>query len=302
MNGSPSTYTTAATSNRLLSVTNPARTFSYDAAGNTISDSLGYTGTYNLAGRLTTLAKAGVTTTYSYNALGQRVRKHNNLGSTDTVIFVYDFNTGMLLGEYGPDESTLREYVWIDGMPVAMMTAGRGESERGAAGVLHPLRTTSTRRASWSTATTTCAGDGSAEPFGTTAAETNPAGLGAFTQNLRFPGQYFDAESGLHYNFHRFYDPTAGGRYTTPDPLGLDGGDLSLYIYAHGSPLSYVDPFWATGPGQRCRSATRRKAQSATANRWCVWLHWSCVSDIDGSYSAAQASMELVLRRRYRDL
>jgi RHS repeat-associated protein len=84
------------------------------------------------------------------------------------------------------------------------------------------------------------------EPFGTTAAETNPAGLGVFTQNLRFPGQYFDSESGLHYNYHRFYDPTAGGRYTTPDPLGLDGGDLSLYAYSSANPLSYIDPLGLT--------------------------------------------------------
>jgi len=80
-----------------------------------------------------------------------------------------------------------------------------------------------------------------AEPFGTTAPETNPASLGSFTQNLRFPGQYADQESGLSYNWHRYYGPD-GGRYTQPDPLGLVGGDVGLYNYVRGQPTRYTDP------------------------------------------------------------
>lgn len=79
-----------------------------------------------------------------------------------------------------------------------------------------------------------------AEPFGTTAPETNPSNLGAFAFNLRFPGQYADHESGLHYNYHRDYDPTVG-RYTTSDPIGLEGGSYSTYVYVDGQPVAYVD-------------------------------------------------------------
>jgi len=56
--------------------------------------------------------------------------------------------------------------------------------------------------------------------------------------NLRFPGQYFDAETGLHYNFHRYYDP-ALGRYITEDPI-RDG--LNWYAYAGSNPGNNVDP------------------------------------------------------------
>ncbi|WP_422375682.1 RHS repeat-associated core domain-containing protein [Roseibium sp.] len=64
-----------------------------------------------------------------------------------------------------------------------------------------------------------------------------------FYQPLRFPGQYFDDESGLHYNRNRYYDP-ALGRYTQPDPISLLGG-LNAYAYAL-DPNGFIDPFGLT--------------------------------------------------------
>jgi len=62
-------------------------------------------------------------------------------------------------------------------------------------------------------------------------------------QPLRYQGQYFDAETGLHYNRFRYYDPDAG-RFVSQDPIGLAGG-VNLYQYAP-NPLSWVDPLGLT--------------------------------------------------------
>ncbi|MCO6540661.1 MAG: RHS repeat-associated core domain-containing protein, partial [Gilliamella sp.] len=57
---------------------------------------------------------------------------------------------------------------------------------------------------------------------------------------LRFQGQYYDEETGLHYNLNRYYDPFTG-RYITQDPLGMLGG-LNSYQYAGSDPINWVDP------------------------------------------------------------
>jgi RHS repeat-associated protein len=58
---------------------------------------------------------------------------------------------------------------------------------------------------------------------------------------LRFAGQYYDGESGLHYNWQRYYDPKTG-RYLRPDPIGFNGGDENLYAYVWNDPINWVDP------------------------------------------------------------
>jgi RHS repeat-associated protein len=61
------------------------------------------------------------------------------------------------------------------------------------------------------------------------------------TFNLRYPGQYFDKESNLHYNWMRSYDPKVRGGYTQPDPIDLAGG-WNKFSYAYQNPLRFIDP------------------------------------------------------------
>jgi RHS repeat-associated protein len=118
------------------------------------------------------------------------------------------------------------------------------------------------------------------DPFGKASVNEDVDGDGkAVEMNMRFPGQYYDVESGLHYNYFRTYDPELG-RYITSDPIGLQGG-INTYSYAAGSPLMYVDPLglatfhwhgnWG-GPGhvngKTYTNNTDRRGRSRGSSGW----------------------------------
>jgi len=227
------TFAVSSTSNRLSSASGDlSRSYGYDAAGNTTSDG-SRTFTYNDAGRMKTSTAASVTTTYSYNGLGERAKKTN---SSSTTYFAYD-EAGHLIGEYDASGDLIRETVWFGDIPVAVLTPN-------GAGVhvfyIHTDHLNTPRRITrpsdddivwrWDS-----------DPFGDTAADDDPDNDSTtFVFNHRFPGQYFDPETMLHYNYFRDYD-AATGRYVQSDPIGLDGG-INTYAYAAGNPNRYSDP------------------------------------------------------------
>ena len=88
-----------------------------------------------------------------------------------------------------------------------------------------------------------------AEPFGNNPADENPSGLGAFDLPLRLPGQRYDAETALHYNYFRDYDPSTG-RYPAGDPLGVIGTSGPIGSAPLNHPYSYTgsDPVRRTDP------------------------------------------------------
>jgi RHS repeat-associated protein len=228
-----STYSISPTNNRISSVSGTlARTYGYDAAGNSTSYA-SVTATYNNAGRLKTLTQGGSTETAIYNALGQRVQKSG--GTAGTVLFWYD-EAGHLLGEYDGTGALIEETVWLGDIPVATL---RPNGSTVSIYYVHTDQLNTPRqvtRPSDNAQVWTWFSD----PFGTDAANANPSGAGTFAYNLRFAGQIFDGQAGLHQNYMRDYDP-AVGRYVESDPIGLKGG-IDPYVYALSEPTVFSDP------------------------------------------------------------
>jgi RHS repeat-associated protein len=228
---SSTTYTIAASSNRLSSTSGVlARTYTYDAAGNVLTyGTLTYT--YNNSGRMKTSKVGSTTTTYVYNALGERVKKSG--GAAGTVLYWYD-EAGHLLGEYNSSGALVQETVWMGDIPVATLRPGTPA----AIFYVHTDHLNTPRKVS-RPSDNALRWRWDSDPFGTTVPNQNPAGLGTFAYNLRLPGQYFDTESSLNYNYFRDYDP-AIGRYVESDPIGLGAG-INTFAYVQNDSVELID-------------------------------------------------------------
>ncbi len=233
----PLPYVYPGNSHRLNSVDGVSR--AYDDNGNTVS--LDTTGDVNLfydeRNRLTQKLDAGsfVLMTYSYNARGERVIKYDVGEKPNRRVFDYD-EGGRLLTDERMDGYGTQEFIWLDDLPVGMYTDG----------VLHQIQPDhlgSPRKVMDES------GDAAIwdwpildNPFGEAAPNQDPDGDSTdFVLNLRFPGQYFDVETGLHYNYFRDYEPGTG-RYVESDPIGLLGG-INSFGYVGAAPLSQHDRY-----------------------------------------------------------
>ncbi|MCG3471759.1 PAAR domain-containing protein [Xenorhabdus bovienii] len=225
--------------------------YKHDEHGNVImrGTSRGNRQTYRYDGdnRLTLSEGGGMKAIYHYDALGRRIRKvvttwptgipqqeqtefvwhgqkllqeHNvNIGKTHT--YCYESHESYTPLACIVASGSIREYFWyhadINGAPLEVT------DEEG--------------KIAWS---------GKYDAFGAVNSTTmayftdTERSSKSFDQNFRYSGQYFDKETGLHFNTYRYYAPEIG-RFITPDPVGLSGG-LNLYVYAP-NPMSWIDPW-----------------------------------------------------------
>ena len=203
---------------------------------------------YNAAGRLVHYEETGsasvVQASYRYDPNGRRISKTVAAGgATRTTYYVYGDSSllaemneqGQMETAYGWNPAERGAPLWgTDPLWQAQVGGNSLSSPSTGYHYLHTdqlgtpqLASDQTGQMSWR---------GISETFGDTKVDINSA----ITMNLRFAGQYFDGESGLHQNYFRDYRPQAG-RYIQRDPIGLDGG-INTYAYVMGNPLRYVDP------------------------------------------------------------
>jgi RHS repeat-associated protein len=224
-------------------------TQTYDANGNLTGD-----GTRSFAwdseSQLATATVGSTTASYAYDPFGRRIRKtvDEGGGPADTW-FVWGGDR--LLEEHDDAGALAARYIYGDGFaPVRVeLDSGTGLAPYS----VHVDHLDTPRMLTDSAGAVAWATDYWA--FG----DAELDGANQVTFNIRFPGQYFDAETGLHYNRFRYYDPEVG-RYVSADPIGqygiLDRFGISsslvgtrfptasenLYEYSLNAPVDHFDP------------------------------------------------------------
>ncbi|MFP5407658.1 MAG: RHS repeat-associated core domain-containing protein [Gammaproteobacteria bacterium] len=186
---------------------------------------------------------------YRYNQNRQRIAKTVNGQTT-----FYLWQGGAIAAEANAQGQIRTRYIYMGSRPVALIQyAGGNKPKLYAIHTDHlgtPLQVTDADRKIVWQAEYDIYGRASVRHHSLHSGASPPGGLirtahastpASFSFNLRLPGQYEDAETGWHYNFHRYYNPETG-RYLTPDPIGLEGG-TNLYGYVDGNPAGASDPW-----------------------------------------------------------
>lgn len=218
-------YVTAVGTDRLVTITGTSpSSFQYSSIGNIISTPRSGSYTvyrYDLFNRKYAVSAGGTTNTYWYNGLNQRVRK---TGSKN-VNYAYTPD-GFLLSETNNNSLAFnREYIWLNGNLIGLIHNGE----------LYYVHTDHIGRPNVVSSTNNIVvWQAFDEPF-----ERNVSINQIGDLNIGYPGQYYDSESDLWYNWHRFFDAKTG-RYTQSDPIGLAGG-MNTYAYAGNNPVNFFD-------------------------------------------------------------
>lgn len=208
---------------RVSSVAGVART--YDANGNTT-----YTGSATLTYDDRNRMSSAHAMAYNYNGRGERV-------SGPAGLYTYD-EGGHMLGEYTSTGGLGAQYIYMDGVVVGLVYVNANvvyyveTDELGSPRqVILPGATTANDTIAWSW-----------DYFAANSAfGENAQNRVSASMYLRFPGQHYDNETGLHYNYFRDYEPGTG-RYTEPDKV-LDTVPRGLFPYTSSNPLTRYDSF-----------------------------------------------------------
>ena len=184
---------------------------------------------YNQADRVqASIGYGQILTEYGYDGFGQRLAKLVPGATFTGALFQYG-QDGSLLEEADLTGAIKADYIYLDGVPIGDLAPTTH-----TLAYLHTdhlgtpqLSTDKSKGLVWRAAY---------YPFGGTSYVA-----GTITQNLRLPGQYFDAETQSHHNGFRDYAPSFG-RYVESDPIGLGGGQASTYAYAGSNPFRFTDP------------------------------------------------------------
>ena len=239
--------------------------YTYDDNGNTLNqtDANGSTGspqarnyTYDTDNRLIEVRDAGsnLIAAYSYDPFGRRLSK-----DTGTQKTYYFYNAEGLIAEADASGQIIKSYGYAPGStastgsaqafstnPLWLKAAAMGSQTQGYYYYQNDHLGTPQKLLNQSGVVVWSA---TYDAFGKATVDAGST----VTNSLRFPGQYEDAESGLHYNWMRYYDPNTG-RYVTSDPIGVWGG-INMYTYSYGNTLIYVDPYGLFCIDERTKSA-----------------------------------------------
>ncbi|APZ64731.1 AAA family ATPase [Salmonella enterica subsp. enterica serovar Stanley] len=193
---------------------------------------------WNAQGQLTRVISGNTETHHGYDALGRRTRKatygrHTGHTARSRTDFVWE---GFRLLQENVQQQGWRTYLYDAEQPYTPVASVTGKGESRQVWYYHTDVTGTPQEVTAADGTLVWAGY--IRGFGENAADISNSGA-YFHQPLRLPGQYFDDETGLHYNLFRYYAPECG-RFVSQDPIGLRGG-LNLYQYAPNS-LTWIDP------------------------------------------------------------
>ena len=262
--------------------------YQYDELGNRIAQSRGKNQSikihyrYNALNQLVDVKQKNIHTQYQYDPLGRRIQK-DSANSKTKFLWLEDVLLSEISTKAGSDAKQEKTYLFEPGTFKPLAFVKNNEFYHYHLDHLGTPQeiTNANGKVVWAV---------SFKAYGNLAV----AHANEEENNLRFQGQYFDEESGLHYNRFRYYDPQSG-RFVNQDPIGLKGGNNN-YRYVP-NPLSWVDPFGLTS--KDCSNYGTAVDDKVTDVEKDELPDWVAESFTDGEYRTVVTNEDITVYRVY---